>query len=65
VLHDYLYRTDSEPVVTRAEADEHFKMAMISRGQPWHIYYPMWLGVRICGGPAYHKHPVTYQFISA
>jgi hypothetical protein len=32
VLHDYLYRTDSEPVVTRAEADEHFKMAMISRG---------------------------------
>jgi len=64
VLHDYLYRSDSEPVVSRLEADEHFKMAMISRKQPWRIYYPMYLGVRLCGYWAYHKLSVSHKFIA-
>jgi hypothetical protein len=64
VLHDYLYRSDSAPVVERAEADEHFKMAMISRKQPWRVYHPMWLGVRLCGKWSYHKRTVNYCFIS-
>jgi hypothetical protein len=62
ILHDYLYRIDSEPIVSRAEADNHFKMAMISRHQPWRIYYPMYLGVRTCGMFAYHKKLVNHCF---
>lgn len=63
VLHDYLYRTNSIPVVTRAEADEYFKIAMISRGQPWRIYYPMYLGVRLGGSSSYHKLPAGHKFL--
>lgn len=55
VLHDYLYRIDSKPVVERDRADYCFKEAMISRGQPLRVYYPMWLGVRIGGGSSFHK----------
>lgn len=61
-LHDYLYRTNSIPIVTRAEADNYFKEAMISRGKSWGIYYPMYLGVRLGGGSAYHKLPVGHSF---
>ena len=63
VLHDFLYRYDSDPICTRIEADNHFKMAMISRKQPWRIYYPMYLGVRACGMFAFHKTPVDYKWI--
>lgn len=62
VLHDFLYRIDANPDVTRAEADYLFKEAMISRGQPLRIYYPMWLGVRIGGGSSYHKMLVCDNF---
>lgn len=62
VLHDYLYRVDAKPSVTKTAADCLFKQAMISRGQPWSIYYPMWLGVKLCGGSAYHKLPIGYVF---
>jgi hypothetical protein len=63
VLHDYFYRTNSVPLVSRSEADNYFRLAMISRGQPWRIYYPMYLGVRAGGGSAYHKYPVGHQYI--
>lgn len=63
VLHDYLYCIDSDPVMTRCEADSTFKEAMISRGQPWRIYYPMWLGVRAGGWQFYHKRKVTDKLI--
>ena len=63
VLHDYLYRIDSAPIVSRADADNYFKIAMISRKQPWHIYYPMYLGVRAGGCFAYHKLKVSHEFI--
>lgn len=63
VLHDYLYRIDSVPVVSRAGADMLFKEAMISRGQPWHIYYPMYIGVRTGGAFSYHKYSVKHKFM--
>lgn len=63
VLHDYLYRTNSIPIVTRSEADNYFKEAMISRRKPYYIYQPMYLGVRLGGFSAYHKLPVGHSFI--
>lgn len=59
VLHDYLYCMDSEPVLERSEADGLFKQAMMSRGQPWRIYYFMWLGVRAGGWQYFHKRKVN------
>lgn len=61
-LHDYLYRIDSFPIVSRKEADNYFKMAMISRGQPFRIYWPMWMGVRLGGRFSYHKLMVRHEF---
>jgi hypothetical protein len=55
VLHDYLYRIDADPRLNRTECDGMFREAMISRGQPFYIYNPMWAGVRIGGAPSYHK----------
>lgn len=52
-LHDYLYRRDAVPQVTRAVADGVFREAMISTGHTWKVYWPMWLGVRI-GGAAFY-----------
>jgi len=63
VLHDWLYRLDSDPLVSRLEADDYFRLAMISRHQPWRIYYPMFLGVRAFGWTAYHKLKVGHEFI--
>ena len=63
VLHDYVYRKDSIPVLPRPEGDGLFKEAMISRDQPWYIYHPMYAGVRLGGGSSYHKYPVGYQHI--
>ena len=63
VLHDFLYRYDSNPICTRPEPDNHFKMAMISRHQSWRIYYPMYLGVRMFGMFAYHKLNVEHKFL--
>lgn len=57
-LHDYLYRIDSIPVVSRAEADRIFLEAMLSTGKPTRIAYPMYWGVRLAGWTAYHKKNV-------
>jgi hypothetical protein len=54
-LHDYLYRIDSNPLVTRKEADNVFLEAMLSTGKPKRIAYPMYWGVRLGGWTAYHK----------
>ena len=55
VIHDYLYRKDSIPVVDRSMADSVFKEAMKATGKPWRIWWFMWLGVRAGGWTAYHK----------
>jgi hypothetical protein len=59
VLHDWLYRYDSVPLVTRSQADGVFKEAMQTTGKPWKIYFWMWLGVRIGSTPYWHKKSVA------
>ena len=49
VVHDWLYRRGSD--VTRAQADRVFLEAMESRGKPWRLRFPMYLGVRLFGWP--------------
>ncbi len=59
VLHDYLYCSDSAPVVTRKQADGVFFEAATVRGKKWSIRFPMWLGVRIGGWACFHKRTVS------
>jgi len=58
VLHDYLYRKDSIPVVARDVADRIFYEAMACRGKSWNVRWFMFLGVRVGGWTAYHKRNV-------
>lgn len=58
VLHDYLYRVDSVPVVSCSQANAVFKEAMKSTGKPFRIYFWMWVGVVLGGWTAYHKRRV-------
>ena len=55
VLHDYCYRIDSIPVVTKSQADKLFLEAMQSTGKPWYISRPMYWGVVCGGGSSYHR----------
>lgn len=59
ILHDYLYRIDSKPVVSFWTANKLFLEAMESRGKPRRIRWPMFLGVTIGGYWSYHKKRVT------
>lgn len=59
VLHDYLYRCDSSPVVERSQADNVFLEAMKERGKGFFVRYAMYWGVRLGGWTAYHKKLVT------
>ena len=62
VLHDYLYSIEAVPELPREECDKLFRQAMISRGNPWWIYQPMYWGVRLGGWTGYKKLPVFYRF---
>ena len=62
VLHDFLYRKDAKPQLSFSEANNIFKEAMISRGQPFYIYHPMWLGVTLGGKSSYHRMNVMDKF---
>lgn len=53
VLHDYLYRSDSNPKVTKEVADQYFKKAMVLTDVKWIIYYPMYLAVKWFGKASY------------
>lgn len=59
VLHDYLYRKDSDPCVPRSIADDIYYEASCLDGNYRVQAYAKWLGVRLGGGPAYHKRKVT------
>jgi hypothetical protein len=61
VLHDYLYRIDSVPVLPRWDCDQLFRQAMVSRGNPWWISQPMYWGVRLGGWLSYKKLPVLHN----
>jgi len=58
VIHDYLYRSDSVPVVPRELADDVFEEAMCCRGKSCGVRWPMFWGVRLGGWTAYHKKRV-------
>jgi hypothetical protein len=58
VLHDYLFRFDSIPVVYWRVANAVFKEAMISTGKPFRIYFWMHMGVVLGSYPSYHKKSV-------
>lgn len=58
VVHDYLFRSDSKPIVPFMTANAVFLEAMSCRGKPWYVRHPMYWGVCIGGHPAYHKHLV-------
>jgi len=58
VLHDYLFRVDSIPVVPFSVANAVFLEAAKSRGKALCIRYPMFWGVWIGGYSSYHKHLV-------
>jgi hypothetical protein len=55
VLHDYLYRIDSNPVVSFSDANDVFLEAMTSRGKPLYVRWAMWKGVCWGGGSSYHE----------
>jgi len=58
VIHDYLYRSDSFPSVSRGQADNVFLEAMKCRGKRFFVRYAMYWGVRAGGWTAYHKRNV-------
>lgn len=62
VLHDYLFRINSVPVVSFMTANRVFLEAMLSTGKPWRIAYPMFIGVCLGGYFSYHKKYVEYNF---
>ncbi len=63
VVHDYLYRTDSIPLVTQREADRTMLYAMEDSPHPpgWLTRWVVYLGVRIGGNHAFHQHPVAWR----
>lgn len=58
VLHDYLYKIDSIPQVTRKQADDVFLEAMTVRGKGLFVRLMMFAGVRIGGWTAWHQRKV-------
>lgn len=58
VLHDYLYRIDSEPVVTFMQANKVFLEAMKLRGKSFFVRWAMYMGVVAGGYFSYHKRKV-------
>jgi len=58
VVHDYLCRTDSLPVVSCPDANSVFLEAMKSRGVSWWIRYPMYFGVCLGCWILFHRKRV-------
>ena len=61
VLHDYLYRIDSKPVVSFSMANSLFLEAMEARKKGFFTRYPLFLGVWIGGYFSYHKRTVDWR----
>jgi hypothetical protein len=58
IIHDYLYRRDSMPMVSFQVANKVFLEAMKARGKPWYVRHPMYMGVCAGGKSSYHKKMV-------
>lgn len=58
VIHDYLYRKDSEPIVSRSIADDIYYEASCLDGNFRIQAWLKWAGVRVGGFSSYHKKGV-------
>lgn len=58
VIHDYLFRIDSFPIVSFSVANSVLLESMTALGKSWYIRYPMYWGVCIGSYGFYHKHKV-------
>jgi len=58
VIHDYLFRKDSKPLVGFSRANRVFLEAMECRGKPWYVRYPMYSAVCAFSYLCYHKRNV-------
>jgi hypothetical protein len=59
VLHDYGYRSDATPTMTRKQVDDLFLEAMTERGKGWFTRYAMYWAVRIGAGGNWHRKKVA------
>ncbi|MCK9544797.1 MAG: DUF1353 domain-containing protein [Novosphingobium sp.] len=59
VLHDYLFRKDSMPIVSFNIANKIFLEAMASRNKSKLVRYCMYWGVCLGGRSSYHKKNVN------
>ena len=55
ILHDAFYRSDFPTEISFSMGNLVFLEAMKSRGKPWNIRYPIYLGVCVGGYFSYHK----------
>jgi len=60
--HDYLYRYDSDPIVTRSVADAVYFEIMAQRGNPVWRRWLKWAAVRVFGFIPFHGHSVTATY---
>jgi hypothetical protein len=61
VIHDYLYRINSDPVVSFSMANSVFIEAMEARDKSFWVKYPMFWGVWIGGYFSYHSKTVDWK----
>lgn len=62
VIHDYLYRKDSDPVTSFMMANRVFLEAAEARGKSIQVRYPMFWGVVLGGRCSYHRRLVKDNF---
>lgn len=58
VVHDYGYRSDADPEMTREQVDDVFLEAMKERGKSWFTRYAMYWAVRLGAAKNWHKKKV-------
>ena len=60
--HDYLYRKNSKPIVSRAVADKVYLELMKEAGNSWMRRIVKYYAVRICGRGCYHRLKVEASY---
>ena len=61
VVHDYLYRADCKPCVSRAKADAIYREACLALGNTMFTAWSKWAGVRVGGWRHFHKKTVDWR----
>jgi hypothetical protein len=61
VIHDYLYRKDCEPRVSRAKADAIYREACLALGNSRFVAWSKWAGVRAGGWTAWKKKTTDWK----